>query len=286
MFEVLSPCKINLFLYITGKNDQGMHNLQTLFALLNYGDTMQFYPDKDIVIEGNFNCRLEDNLIYKAIKILESHCNKKINIKIKVDKKIPQGGGLGGGSSNAATTLLVLNKIFNLNLDNKTLQMLGKRLGADVPVFVLSQSAFAQGVGDILEPINLNEQFYVVKTPMVHVSTKEVFAQKDLVRDTPVRDLDTLLKLPFDNDFTKTVSFKYKEVGQLLNQLVKYGQPHLSGSGGSCFLSFSTYQRAFEVFNMLKQEDPNGQIFLAQSINYSPVLKALDSINDCSIFKL
>lgn len=275
MIEVLSPCKINLFLYITGKRDDGYHNLQTLFALLNFGDTMRFseHSMPELILEGNFDCKLQDNLIYKAYALLKDYSKQNFGVKIEVVKRIPQGGGLGGGSSNAATTLLVLNKMFKLNLSLDELLALALKLGADVPVFVNGHSAFASGVGEKLCNIELTDKYYLVVTPPVHVCTADIFKDKDLKRDTKVRSLDTLLNSEFSNDMQEIVIKKYDKVGHTLSRLLKYGHAQMSGSGSSCFVAFDSLQQAEQALEELKLTDCVA--FIGKSINTSTVYSAL-----------
>lgn len=277
-FTCISPCKLNLFLYITGKRDDGYHNLQTLFTILDYGDEMTFSTrnDNKVNIEGNFDCDINDNLIFKAITLLKDLSKKDFGIDIKVLKKLKTGGGLGGGSSNAATTLLVLNKILNLNIDQKTLLLRSRVLGADVPVFVNGTSAFAEGIGDILSPKKLEEKYYLVICPDIHASTKEIFAAKDLKRDSVIRTFDELSTLPYHNDFTKTVINLHSKIGQILQELVKYGPAEMSGSGSSLFVEFDNFEEAKKVKEKLLPLV--GFSFIAKNTNISPVLDKLNAI--------
>ena len=275
-FSCLSPCKLNLFLYITGRRPDGYHDLQTLFCLLDYGDTMHFNVDGDnkIKLLTDFGFPQEDNLIYKAAKMLKEYSKTNKGCSILIDKILPQGGGLGGGSSNAATTLLVLNKLWGTNLSEDELASLGKQLGADVPVFIRGKSAFAEGVGEKLSPLELPKRYYLVYTPDCHVSTKAVFGDPNLKRDSKKRSLNELLSQPFNNDFTPTVRKNYYEVGHALDRLVKYGPAFMSGSGSSCFVSFNEKADAVKA---LEDFDPqNGKSFIASSVNLSPVLTALN----------
>ena len=278
VFSCISPCKLNLFLYITGRRPDGYHDLQTLFCILNYGDTMHFdiTADDKLRLLTDFGFPQEDNLIYKAALLLKDYCHSNKGCDISIDKILPQGGGLGGGSSNAATTLLVLNKLWDLNLPEDELATLGRKLGADVPVFVRGKSAFAEGIGEILTPMTLPKRWYLVYTPKCHVATKVVFADPNLKRDSPKRTLEELLSLPFDNDFTKTVRKNYSEVGHSLDRLVKYGPAFMSGSGSSCFVPFTDESSA----KLAQQDfDPEGKrSFIASSTNLSPVLSALNEL--------
>ena len=279
----ISPCKLNLFLYITGRRPDGYHELETLFALLDYGDTMSFKPNLEgkFSLEGPFNFPFEQNLIYKAYKLLldtlpQSQA-QNLGVSIKVLKKIPEGGGLGGGSSNTATTLLVLNKLFKASLSIDELAALGLKLGADVPVFIRGHNAFATGVGEKLQSVELKEQYALVVTPFVEVNTKKAFSDPDLKRDSPKRALSELLKLPLHNDFTKTVIKSAPQVGLALDRLLKYGPAQMSGSGSSCFVLFDSYELAYKAFSKLDVEEFRS-CFIAKIVNHSPVLDAIDAL--------
>lgn len=189
---------------------------------------------------------------------------------IDVIKRIPQGGGLGGGSSNAATTMLVLNRMFDLNLPKEELLKLGAKLGADVPVFIYGRSAFAEGIGEILQPVDVPERWYVVLTPPCQVSTVKAFSDPDLKRDTPARPLSELLREPYGNDFTCSVTKNYPAVGHSLELLVKYAPSHLSGSGSSCFAAFDTQEQALKACAELRAQNA-GQVFAACSLARSSV---------------
>ncbi len=282
IFSCTSPCKINLFLYITGKRPDGFHNLQTLFALLKYGDTMVFEETSSstCTIAGSFSCPVEKNIIFKAFELLKKQAPghfKNKGIHIKVDKKIPEGSGLGGGSSNAATTLLVLNRLFKLNFSNDKLADLAVQLGADVPVFVKGKSAFAQGRGEDLTDVVLEPKGVLVVTPKVCVNTKAAFADPDLKRDSPKRCLEDLLKMPFLNDFTPTVRKSHPLVGLTLDGLLKYGSAQMSGSGSSCFVLFNDEAQAKKACAELILEDYQA-VFATAIASRSPVFDALDEL--------
>jgi len=204
-----SPAKLNLFLYITGQRADGYHTLQTLFQFLDYGDTIDITPRSDgeihllTPVEGVAH---EDNLIVRAARSLmkaasESNCLPKgSGADISIDKRLPMGGGLGGGSSNAATVLVALNHLWQCGLSVDELAALGLTLGADVPVFVRGHAAFAEGVGEILTPVEPEEKWYLVAHPGVSIPTPVIFNDPDLPRNTPKRSIKTLLKCEFGND--------------------------------------------------------------------------------------
>ena len=179
----LSPAKINLFLHITSKRDDGYHNLQTIFQLLDFYDEIDFSLRDDGKINrisGNEDILISNDLMIKSAKKLKQYRQTNCGVDIKIIKKIPAGGGLGGGSSNAATTLIALNKLWNLGLTNTELISIGKDIGADVPVFIEGRSAWAEGIGEILTPLNLPEYFYLVVSINKQISTREIFSHKAL----------------------------------------------------------------------------------------------------------
>lgn len=278
-FEVTSPCKLNLFLYITGKRSDGYHNLETLFVLLDHGDQMTFETSdtKDEVnLLTDFGFPVEKNLIYKAAMLLKKETNCKKGVNISIDKVLPQGGGLGGGSGNAATTLSVLNKLWNLNLPEDKLIKLGTSLGADVPIFIKGTTCFAKGIGEILEPVDIENKYYLVATPDCSVPTKVLFASDKLKKDSPSRSFDELMQTKFDNCFTPVVVNEYPKVKELLDTLSEFGTASMSGSGSSCFVAFDSYDHA--KCAQMKIDKLNIKSFIAKSVSKSPVLSKLESL--------
>ena len=281
--KITAPCKLNLFLYITGKRPDGYHNLQTLFTFLDDGDDIEAQlTDKagQIELHGPFDFPPERNSMFKACSLLFELAHRrgkevKHGICFKVEKRIPEGGGLGGGSSDGAAALLLANCMTGLNFTNDELCTLAVKIGADVPVFTRGHSAFASGVGEKLQPVDLPQRYYLVAAPHhCQVNTARAFADPALKRDSPQRSLDELLRLPPHNDFTDSVVKNYPEIGQLLELLVKYAPAHLSGSGACCFASFDSRQAAEKAFNAIKSQH-HGPLFLARSLNRSPVHDAL-----------
>lgn len=279
--QVLSPCKINLFLYVLGKRPDGFHDLQSLFCLLNYGDTMDFTVEHDtgkaINLPNTMGFALEDNLIYKAAKLLQTEAGLNASVTVNVSKRLPMGGGLGGGSSNAATTLLVLNALCNLGLNTEQLLELGARLGSDVPFFIQGHNAFVEGRGEHLHNVDLPERYYLVVTPLCHVSTKDVFTDPELPQYfSPKRELSELLVTPFANDCVTIVRKKFPEIGQTLDRLLKYGSPAMSGTGASCFCAFDSREAAEQAQREIAAlADLSVSSFVASSCNSSPVLAAI-----------
>ncbi len=277
-FTLSSPAKINLFLHIVGRRPDGYHNLQSVFAILNKGDKLTFEERMDDKIEilPDLGFNVEDNIVYKAIMLLRKETSISKGITITIEKNIPMGGGLGGGSSNAATTLLALNKLWNLNLTTKRLCELGKTLGADVPIFVNGYSAFAQGIGEILTPYKIEEKYYLVVTPKnTHVSTKEIFTHLDLPRSTPVLAISQISYEETHNDCENLVKKNYPSVAKCLQWLLKYAHPRMTGTGASCFAPFDNLSDAQKAQNELPEQYSS---FIAKATNKSILLDELDKI--------
>lgn len=276
-----APAKINLFLYITGRRADGYHNLQTLFQFLDYGDTLLIEPRTDGEIHLTTpiaGVTDEDNLIIRAAYLLTRFAREKGTLPLSaganlgVEKRLPMGGGLGGGSSNAATTLVVLNQLWGTGCSEDELAELGRQLGADVPVFIRGHAAFAEGVGDQLTPVNPEEKWYLVAHPGVSVSTPAVFNCPELPRKTPVRSINTLLKCEFSNDCEVIVRNRFYEVDGLLSWLLEYAPSRLTGTGACVFAEFDTEHAARQV---LKQAPDWLHGFVARGANLSPLHLAL-----------
>ena len=276
-----SPAKLNLFLYITGQRADGYHTLQTLFQFLDYGDTIDITPRSDgeihllTPVEGVAH---EDNLIVRAARSLmkaasESNCLPKgSGADISIDKRLPMGGGLGGGSSNAATVLVALNHLWQCGLSVDELAALGLTLGADVPVFVRGHAAFAEGVGEILTPVEPEEKWYLVAHPGVSIPTPVIFNDPDLPRNTPKRSIKTLLKCEFSNDCEVIARKRFREVDAVLSWLLEYAPSRLTGTGACVFAEFDTESRARQV---LEQAPEWLKGFVAKGVNLSPLHRAL-----------
>ncbi|HGK7398197.1 TPA: 4-(cytidine 5'-diphospho)-2-C-methyl-D-erythritol kinase [Citrobacter freundii] len=276
-----SPAKLNLFLYITGQRADGYHSLQTLFQFLDYGDTI------DIALRGDGEIRLltpvegvahEDNLIVRAARLLmkvaseSNRLPKGSGADISIDKRLPMGGGLGGGSSNAATVLVALNHLWQCGLSIDELAALGLTLGADVPVFVRGHAAFAEGVGEILTPVEPEEKWYLVAHPGVSILTPVIFNDPDLPRNTPKRSIKTLLKCEFGNDCEVIARKRFREVDAALSWLLEYAPSRLTGTGACVFAEFDTESRARQV---LEQAPEWLKGFVAKGVNLSPLHRAL-----------
>lgn len=273
---ILSPAKLNLFLHITGRRPDGYHTLQTAFQLLDWGDEMRFKTNESGKITlsiRDLGIPDEENLITRAAHMLRDTAAKKsLGADIEVDKIIPAGGGLGGGSSNAATTLLALNRLWNLGLSNKALQKMGASLGADVPVFVAGSSAWAEGIGDKLSPIELPASHYLIIKPDCNVSTAKIFSCEQLTRSTSPITLAAFFRGYSRNDCQPIVRDLYPEVDNALNWLDNFGEARLTGTGACVFASFETRTEAEAVKRQLPEQWTG---FVVGGVNESPVHSAL-----------
>ena len=270
---VAAPAKLNLFLHITGRRADGYHELQTLFQLLDFGDTLHFEAtgDGELFLDGpDLGIAAEDNLVLRAARLLQA--DPADGARIRLDKRIPAGGGLGGGSSDAASTLLALNHLWQLGHSNEALQVMGRELGADVPVFVAGHSAWAEGIGERLTPVDLPERWYLVISPDCHVVTGEIFSRPELTRNTPPITIAAFFTGDSRNDCQPLVRDLYPEVDNALIWLEKTGDARLTGTGACVFASFHSRAQAEAV----QQQMPAGWgAFVARGVNRSPVLEQL-----------
>ncbi|NHB90988.1 4-(cytidine 5'-diphospho)-2-C-methyl-D-erythritol kinase [Photorhabdus cinerea] len=272
-----SPAKLNLFLYITGRRANGYHQLQTLFQFLDYGDEITISPRQDneirllTPVDG---VEHDNNLIIRAARLLQSYSHQHgtgiahQGADISINKRLPMGGGLGGGSSNAATVLIALNYHWQTGFTDETLATLGVSLGADVPVFIKGHAAFAEGIGEILQIAEPDEKWYLVAHPGIEISTLRIFTDPELKRDTPIRSLAALLKAPYANDCEPLVRKRFREVEQLLSWLLEYAPSRLTGTGACIFGEFESEASARKVLNKAP-EWLHG--FVARGVNNSPL---------------
>ncbi|MFS1946713.1 4-(cytidine 5'-diphospho)-2-C-methyl-D-erythritol kinase [Vibrio lentus] len=271
-----SPAKLNLFLYITGRRDNGYHELQTLFQFVDFGDELTVTANRDtssITITPEIpGVATEDNLIWKAATALQQYTSTTFGADIQLKKVLPMGGGIGGGSSNAATVLVALNHLWQLNLSDDQLAEIGLKLGADVPVFVRGHAAFAEGVGEQLQPANPDEKWYLVVKPQVSIATVDIFTHSELTRNTPKRALSTLLEQEYVNDCEKIVRMLYPEVDKQLSWLLQYAPSRLTGTGSCVFAEFSSKKEAESV---LEQLPDTVSAFIARGRNISPLKETL-----------
>ncbi|EXB23586.1 4-(cytidine 5'-diphospho)-2-C-methyl-D-erythritol kinase [Acinetobacter baumannii 1437282] len=235
-----SPAKLNLFLHITGRRDNGYHELQTIFQLIDLYDWMTFEPhaEENIQIEGLAEVQLEQNLIYRAAQLLRSHAKKLCGLNIRIEKNIPMGAGLGGGSSNAATTLIVLNQLWQCGLNEQQLADYGVQLGADVPIFVFGRNAWAEGIGEHLSFIDLAQKKFIILKPDCFISTQQLFSQKTLTRDSKITKFCAYQIEPsnFGNNFEPLARQLYPEVEEAMQYLDQFGRAKLTGTGACVFI--------------------------------------------------
>ncbi len=252
----LAPAKLNLFLHITGRRPDGYHSLQTVFQLLDWGDTLHYVRRDDGIVHRVTEVAgvpEDGDLVVRAARLLQAHTGTTFGVDIEIDKVLPMGAGLGGGSSDAATTLLALNRLWQLDLPRAELQALAVKLGADVPFFVFGKNAFAEGIGEALEQVELPTRWFLVVTPRVHVPTAEIFSDKSLTRNSkPITITDFLAQQSSkgwpdsfgQNDMQAVVTKKYAEVAKVVEALYDLTPARMTGSGASVFAAFSSRDEA------------------------------------------
>ncbi|MBW3526887.1 4-(cytidine 5'-diphospho)-2-C-methyl-D-erythritol kinase [Shewanella sp. NKUCC05_KAH] len=271
-----APAKLNLFLHVNGRRADGYHELQTLFQFIDYCDMLDFKVTEsaELILHSNISNVVadSDNLILRAAKSLQQTTGFTGGAEIWLDKRLPMGGGLGGGSSDAATTLVALNTLWNTQLSTEELAKIGLKLGADIPVFIHGFAAFAEGVGERLQAVNPSEPWYLIIAPDAHVSTAEVFKDPLLPRDTPKLAIDTLMNQPWANDCQKLVVSKYPQVAKALGWLLEYAPSRMTGTGACVFGEFTQKQQALAALAKLPSEM---QGFVAQGMNLSPLITRL-----------
>lgn len=271
-----APAKLNLMLRITGRRSDGYHLLQTVFQIIDLCDWLTFHP----VVDGKVYLQNpipgvpeQDDLTVRAANLLKQHTGCEQGVCIEIEKNLPMGGGLGGGSSDAATTLVVLNRLWKLDLSVEELMHLGLQLGADVPVFVFGNSSWGEGVGEKLESITLPEQWVVVIKPDCHVNTKEIFSAKGLTRDSKVIKMRDFLAGDCRNDCTEVVSVLYPSVKNALLALSEYSEARLTGTGACVFALFSSENEARAAHAALRGD---WSVYLAKGLNRSPLYRKLE----------
>ena len=266
-----APAKLNLFLHIVGRRPDGYHLLQSVFRFVDFSDSLSFR-----VLENGAIRRTrelpgvpeENDLCVLAANLLQQTSGTSLGTEIALEKKLPLGGGLGGGSSDAATTLMVLNRLWKLNFSRARLQELGLKLGADVPVFVFGQSAFVEGVGEVLQPIKLPPAWYVVLVPNVKVSTAEIFADSSLTRNMKPIKINSFFIGQGRNALEPVVCRKYPEVAQHLAWLNQFGPARMTGSGACVFAEYAREQEARAVLARLPREMSG---FVARGLDRHPM---------------
>ena len=270
-----APAKLNLFLHIVGRRPNGYHELQTVFQLIDLCDRVSVVVREDGRIErplGPADVAPEDDLVVRAARALQARTGTQLGATLRVFKKIPQGGGLGGGSSDAATTLLALNRLWGCGLSLDELATLGLPLGADVPVFVRGSSAWAEGVGERLTPVELPEKWFVVVHPGVGVATRDVFQAPELTRNSPIITIRAFFESGGRNDCEPVVRARYGEVADALDWLSRYSPARLTGTG-SCI--FAACASAIDAERLAARVPDRWKSYVARGLNVSPVHERL-----------
>ena len=276
-----SPAKLNLFLHINGRYKNGYHQLQSLFQILDYGDELAFdvnNSDKITLLDPIDGVVDDNNLIIKAALLLKQSLpntkTQNLGCNIHLKKRLPMGGGIGGGSSNAATTLLVLNQLWNCHLSEAKLATLGLTLGADVPIFIQGKTAFAEGVGEELQQVSLLEKTYLVLFPESHVSTAEIFSLPNLPRDTAKINFNDYSFANTHNDCQELVCDRYPNVAKALHWLLEYAPSRMTGTGACVFAIFEHRKEALDVQALLPEGSTS---FIATGVDTSLLHKKLQT---------
>lgn len=274
-----APAKLNLFLHIVGRRADGYHLLQTVFQFVDYGDWLSFTPRADGIVrrvDPLPGVPEDQDLTVRAARLLQAETGRGAGVDIRIDKRLPMGGGLGGGSSDAATTLIALNHLWGLGLSEDVLAELALRLGADVPVFVRGRAAWAEGVGERLIPVELPEPWYLVLKPPVEVATGPVFQAPELTRDCAPLKIVDFLSGRGGNVCEPVVRTRYPEVGAVLDWLGRHGPARLTGTGSCVFAAFRTRAAAERV---LREVPAEWAAFVAQGCNRSPLHRMLETVS-------
>ncbi|MQR00370.1 4-(cytidine 5'-diphospho)-2-C-methyl-D-erythritol kinase [Glaciimonas soli] len=280
----LAPAKLNLFLHVNGRRSDGYHLLQTVFQLLNYGDLLDFETRNDGVIRRITDIpgvAEESDLIVRAAKLLQIAAKKKdgqakasLGANIAIKKILPMGGGLGGGSSDAATTLMTLNHLWQTGFSRTELMEIGLQLGADVPFFVFGQNAFAEGVGETLQAVQTPAAWYVVIEPGVSIPTALIFSSEELTRDTKlvkIADFSGHQRCFGKNDLEIVATKLFPVVAEAISWLKKYGDARMTGSGACVFCAFTDEEQADVVLMQLKTQKKHWKAWKASAIECHPL---------------
>lgn len=270
-----APAKLNLMLRVTGRRDDGYHLLQTVFQFIELSDWITFYPvEKGNIYLKNPLPSVPENtdLTIRAAQLLKAETNCPLGVCIDVEKNLPMGGGIGGGSSDAATVLVALNTLWQLNLSQEKLMNLGLRLGADVPIFIHGKAAWAEGVGEQLTDISIKEQWVVLIKPNCHVNTGEIFSAKELTRNSKSIKIADFVAGQYQNDCVSVVCQRYPLVESALLDLSNFGESRLTGTGACVFALFDSKEEAQIAYQSLQNK---WQVYLTKTVNKSPLYLAL-----------
>ena len=272
-----APAKLNLMLRVVGQREDGYHLLQTVFQFLDYGDNLRFRCREDGEVRRVVELpgvSPEQDLVVRAARMLKEAAEIDSGVDIELDKRLPMGGGLGGGSSDAATTLVILNKVWGAGFSSQKLAEIGLALGADVPVFVHGLAAWGEGVGEHLTPVALPESWFLVLVPNCEVPTAEIFGDPDLTRDSPRITIRDFLAGRVENDCIPVVCRRFPEVAETMEWLAQYAQPRLTGTGACVFAVFSDEVSARKVQSLASERCP---AFVARGVNRSPLLEQVEA---------
>ncbi|HCU88591.1 MAG TPA: 4-(cytidine 5'-diphospho)-2-C-methyl-D-erythritol kinase [Gammaproteobacteria bacterium] len=275
-----APAKINLFLHIIGRRSDGYHLLQTHFQFLDYGDHLDFSITHDgqiTRVNDLADIPVDKDLVVRAARLLQPFAKGNVGVSIFLDKRLPSGGGLGGGSSDAATTLVALNELWEIDLAQDELAEIGLQLGADIPVFIHGQAAWAEGVGEHLIPLDAPEGPVLVVHAGGLVSTSEVFSHPELTRDTPAIKIHDLASVTLVNDCEDVTRRLHPEVGRVLDWLGQYADARMSGTGASIFAAFESISQALSVVERMPEP---WAWFVAERRNTSPLVEKLRKIQN------
>ena len=274
-----APAKLNLMLHITGRRDDGYHLLETVFQFIDLVDHIEFSANDEGSIErlpGNSPVAAADDILLATANLLQSRFQVDKGVSIGIDKRIPIGGGLGGGSSDAAACLLALNLLWELDLSLDQLAGIGLELGADVPVFVHGRAAWASGIGEVLQPIELEQPIYLVIDPKVAVSTAQIFAAQELTRNCDPLTIRAFLRGSGSNVCEPVVRKLYPQVGEALDWLSQYAAAKMSGTGACVFAAMDSLEQAEVVKSRVPQ---HWNAYITRAMNYNPVHQQLGLLN-------
>ncbi|UCH48352.1 MAG: 4-(cytidine 5'-diphospho)-2-C-methyl-D-erythritol kinase, partial [Betaproteobacteria bacterium] len=266
-----APAKLNLFLHVTGRRADGYHLLQTVFRFLDYGDEVGLRVTEDGAVRRVSRVHgvaEEQDLTLRAARLLKQASGCRSGVEIDLVKRLPLGGGLGGGSSDAATTLIALNRLWSTGVSADQLQALAVQLGADVPVFVFGRSAFAEGIGEYLHELHLKPAWYLVIVPQVAVSTAEIFAAPELTRNTKAIKIAAFSVDQGHNDLQPVACRRYPQIARCLEWLEQFGNASMSGSGASVFSAFDSERSARAALAQMPAEMEG---FVARGLDWHPL---------------
>lgn len=271
-----APAKLNLFLHVTGRRADGYHLLQTAFQLIDLCDSIEIEVDASGRIvreEGLEHVPQDDDLTVRAARLLQSRTGSGQGARLRLRKRIPEGGGLGGGSSDAATVLVALNHLWGIGLDLDRLASIGVELGADVPVFVLGRSAWGQGIGEQLTPLELAEKWFVILQPGIPVATGEIFQAPELTRNSPIITIRALFEPGTRNDCEPVVRARYPEIGEAIDWLSSHSSGARMTGTGSCI--FASFDSAADAERIAARVPERWRSFVARGVNRSPLHEKL-----------